>query len=335
MTEDISQEFLKLIHRYFAEFEVDYLKDFPELDGYQVFSGDGHYINHASHAGRDSSGKNYAAGTLYAQNVRTGLLSVLDVITDGNRKSHEMPIFRKAVDARLKKEKTLWILDRAFVDKSWWPEKVKDQQHVIVRVKKKTVLVEFAELKFDATMDVNTGVTRFYKATMGEDGAVQRIIEYTDPETHHKYQFVTTLTHVEPGLIAWLYLLRWRIEKAFDDLKNNLFEKKAWATGKTALKTQSMMICMAYNFMRFVKELLHNKENIDDQKVIIKYENELKKRECKALKKGRSIHPFLKKIRRMPKLSRQFVSTVKSYFYQKNPLKDLIGEFRVMMEAYL
>ena len=189
-----------------------------------------------------------------------------------------------AVDALPKSglKKTLWILDRAYVDKSWWPQKAKDGQHVIVRVKKNTVLTECGDIAFDSNLEVNTGVTRFYKAKMGskpqKENIAHRIIEYTDPERGRKYQFVCTVDHIEPGLVAWLYFLRWRIEKSFDNLKNDFFEQKAWGTGENALKIQCSVIAMVYNFMRFIKEFLHSEEGIVDEKVNQKYEKALEKR---------------------------------------------------------
>jgi hypothetical protein len=252
-----------------------------------------------------------------------------------------MPIFRDAVDALPAhvSKKTLWILDRAYVDKSWWPQKVKDGHHVIVRVKKNTILTECGDIAFDSSTEINTGVTRFYKATMGNKpgkGAVaHRIIEYTDPEKGGKYQFVCTVDHIEPGLVAWLYFLRWRIEKSFDNLKNDLLEQKAWATGENGLMVQSSVISMLYNFMRLVKEFLHSEEGLVDEKVDKKYEKELEKREEKAKKKGRSLHPFMKKLIRIPKLSAQFIRTVKNHFDMDRRLCDIIPAFRESLLYYL
>jgi hypothetical protein len=341
LLEDISKAFNNEIDNYLKAFGTDYLRDFPEIANYHVYSGDGHYIDHASHTEKDGSGKNYAAGTLYIQDIRTGLISPLAIITDGNRKSHEIPIFRDAVDALPNSElkKTLWILDRAYVDKSWWPQKVKDGQHVIVRVKKNAVLTVCEDLAFDSSLEVNTGVTRVYTAKMGsnpdKEDSAHRIIEYTDPEKGRKYQFVCTVDHIEPGLAAWLYFLRWRIEKTFDNLKNDFFEQKAWATQQRALKVQSSVIAMVYNFMRLIKEYLHSEEGIVDEKVNKKYEKELEKREQKANKKGRFLHPFMRKITRMPKLSAQFIRTLKSHFQRNIRIRELIPKFRKSMLYYL
>lgn len=341
LMEDISEAFNHQISCYMEAFGTDYLSNFPELTKYQVYSGDGHYIDHSCHTKKDTSGKNYAAGTLYIQNIRTGLISPLSTITDGQRKSHEVPIFRDSVDALPSSplKKVLWILDRAYVDKSWWPQKVKDGQHVIVRVKKNAVLTECKNIAFDSSKEINTGVTRVYKAKMGckpeKEVHTHKIIEYTDPETGREYQFLCTVDHIEPGLVAWLYFLRWRIEKSFDNLKNDFFEQKAWATGQNALMIQSSVIAMVYNFMRFIKEFLHSEEELVDEKVDKKYQKALEVREKKAKQKGRSIHPFMKKLTRMPKLSAQFIRSIKNHFYQNIRFCDLIPTFRESMSFYL
>lgn len=337
MTKDVAGAFQRLLSRLFDKFSVDYLSDFPELKEYRVLAGDGHYIDHGCHSKRDAKGKVYAAGTIYTQDLRTGLLSVLDVVTDGKRKSHEIPIFRNAVEAMANQcdQKTLWILDRAYVDKTWWPRQKNKGHHVIVRLKENNRLQECGDLNFDPQKDINAGVTRYYLAGIGNSSAAQRIIEYTDPETGQEYKFVTTLSDMPPGLIASLYFLRWRIEKSFDICKNTFLERKAWATGKVALEIQSHMISMAYNFLRFIKEFLQEEEGIEDLKVVVKYNKDLVRREKKASENGRQLHPFLKRMKRMHRLSTQFIRVIKNHFLQLTPFCRLTELFRQRMDVYL
>ena len=65
---------------------IDYLKSFPELDEYTVEAADGHFIDHASHTEKNSKGKVYAAGGIYALNLRNGLLRFLCLVTNGTQK---------------------------------------------------------------------------------------------------------------------------------------------------------------------------------------------------------------------------------------------------------
>ena len=56
--------------------DIDYLKAFSELDEYFIEAADGHFIDHACHTEKNSKGKVYAAGGIYALNLRNGLLRV-------------------------------------------------------------------------------------------------------------------------------------------------------------------------------------------------------------------------------------------------------------------
>lgn len=50
-------------------------------------------------------------------------------------------------------------------------------------------------------------------------------------------------------MIALLYALRWKIEKAYDMFKSKLHQRKAWATGATAAHTQAHLIALTHNLL--------------------------------------------------------------------------------------
>ena len=66
--------------------------------------------------------------------------------------------------------------------------------------------------------------------------------------------FITSLTNIPPGLIAYLYKTRWDLQKIFNEVKNELAEKKAWATSDTAKNMQAQFICMAHNLMLILEQ---------------------------------------------------------------------------------
>ncbi len=76
-----------------------------------------------------------------------------------------------------------------------------------------------------------------------------RRITYDDPITGKIYRFITNELTLPPGLIAFLYKLRWDIEKIFDQVKNKLLEQKAWAKSATAKIQQAHFIALAHNLM--------------------------------------------------------------------------------------
>ena len=72
-----------------------------------------------------------------------------------------------------------------------------------------------------------------------------------------------------PGLIAELYRRRWCIEKAFDEFKNKLGEKKAWATSATAKTMQAQFLCITHNLLLWLHHQMsveHGIHNIAEDK---------------------------------------------------------------------
>ena len=68
-------------------------------------------------------------------------------------------------------------------------------------------------------------------------------------------EFLTNLANkIAPGTVAQLYFMRWRIEKSFDELKNKLYETKAWAMSYTARKMQAAFIVLAYNLAQLMSD---------------------------------------------------------------------------------
>ena len=153
-----------------------------------------------------------------------------------------MPVFRRRLvdHENFDKEqtKTLFVLDRAYIDAAFWkppPGKRQGRWDVITRMKKCMKPTCCGEHQFDRDDPVNAGVRRVW--TAGFDGAfgLMYVVEFVDPETSEAYRFLTTLDpqEIRPGVIAYLYFLRWRIEKSFDTFKTDFHETKAWAGGKT------------------------------------------------------------------------------------------------------
>ena len=311
---------------------INFLKLFPELEEYAVFNGDGHFIQHSAHTVPKKKRK-FAAGSVYVQSLRTGNLFPLCSITDGDSKPHEMPVFREAVEEFLPSwfsgyAKTLWILDMAYVDNRWWGFQRKKGHYFITRLKSNARPIKCGDLAIDTGDPINKGVTASYQAGMS-CGWLFRVVEYTDPETGEAYSFVTNLDNqIRPGLIAWLYFKRWNIEKNFDTTKNTMEEKKAWARGKNALTIQSHAIAFAYNMMRFFHEMIAREQKEEEQNAETlserKYRKVLKKRQHKAVRAGREIHPMLLTVR-MVRIPSAFVRCFRFCFLDNLPIDKTWG----------
>lgn len=322
MVEETAQGLERVLCRQMEQAGVDYLADFDELASYRVLAGDGHTIAHSSHAEKNQKGNSEPSSTIYLQDLRTGLMqSFAPVSGNGNRK-HEMPVFRRTLldcqNTTSNPTKTIFILDRAFIDGLFWkppPNKPKPPGYVITRMKTNMTPICYDELEFDRNDPVNAGVTRVWMAGFTSACGIMHVVDYVDPETGEMYQFLTTLNpdEIRPGVIAYLYFLRWRIEKSFDTFKNDFRETKAWAGGQDAQIMHSSFIAMAYNLTRFLLSALEQNHDIYDKKVERKYDKELKRREDVACAQGRSVHPLHRRMHRMPKLSAQYIRTIRNH----------------------
>ena len=89
-----------------------------------------------------------------------------------------------------------------------------------------------------------------------------------------------------------LYYKRWTIEKAFNNSKSNLKEKKAWSSDFNALENQMRLTAMTYNLMRVFEELskIQNPEMIHPSDK--KYTQALEKRQQAAQKSGGFVNPL-------------------------------------------
>ncbi len=152
----------------------------------------------------------------------------------------KMPVFRKGLEhwlsqwpRRKGQPKPIFVGDPAYVDKAFWTRMCfrSDGARFITRTKANMKPTIFNCYGWDEKKAVNEGVEA--DLLVGFDGAVtMRMVRYRDPETGTTYEFLTSVMDIEPGLIAVLYLTRWRIEKVFDTTKNKLEEAKVGRSEK-------------------------------------------------------------------------------------------------------
>ena len=295
MLEAIEKQSYQIHSEYLASQKIDYLKQFPELDDYLVEAADGHFIDHACHTPKGVNGKVYAAGFIYAINLRNGLLRPLCSITSGTKRHHEIPTLRHYIEqktsGKVQDEKSLMVYDKAVTDYQWW-DKQKQNKNYMISVLKENSAATFVEaISFDTNHPINTGVEAYsrYKSK----GVEFSVVHYCDPETGKYHDFISTLPEsINPGTIAMLYYKRWTIEKAFNNSKSNLKERKAWSSNSYSLKNQMRLTAMTYNLLRLFEEVskIQSPELIHPSDK--KYTKALEKREVKARERGGFVNPL-------------------------------------------
>ena len=326
MVEAIERQSYKIHSEHLASHGIDYLKSFPELDEYTVEAADGHFIDHACHTPKGGNGKVYAAGFIYAMNLRNGLLRPLCCITNGTTRHHEIPILRNHIELQNSHNrqpgKNLYVYDKAVTDFPWWAKQKGHQNYMISVLKENSVATWIEAIAFDRSNPINRGIEDY--SIYENQGVRFNVVHYRDPETQKLYRFVTTLpTSINPGIIAILYYKRWTIEKAYNNSKSNLKEKKAWSSSAKSLNNQMRLTTMTYNLMRVCEEIskIQNPTLIHPSDK--KYTKALEKRQKMARKNGGFVNPLLFQAR-IVRISSYTIRAVQNAIITGTSLFDLM-----------
>lgn len=119
-------------------------------------------------------------------------------------------------------------------------------------------LIKCGDLPFAAGDPINAGVLKDELVGSATGGVMMRRVTFFEVLTGITFEYLTNVleSSVPPGVLALLYKMRWDIEKSFDEVKNKLGEKKAWATSATAKSMQAQFICLSHNLLQFIEHEL-------------------------------------------------------------------------------
>lgn len=321
----------------------DLLAQFPELRDRPVYAVDGHHVAHATHSPADDGGDYVSANNLYVLCMHRGLMvNMGDVQGDGVR-HHEMPVFRRCILRWLQHQrgkgrgpKPIFVADPAFVDNTFWEQMstARDGLAIITRTKSNMKPTRHLRLQWDRCHPANEGVLEDVVVVF-DGGATMRLIRYRDPENGAEYEFLTTVSDLPPGLIALLYLLRWRIEKVFDTGKNKLEETKGWAVGKIAQEIRAHFFALTHNLLVLLRRQLEVTTGMREEKVVAKRREALKQREIKAQESGRQVAVIQRLLPDVVQLTAQFIRTLRNGILVKIRWQAALEPLRATMKAYI
>ncbi len=318
---------------------TDRLAGIPELEGWEVWAGDGHSIAHASHDPRqrhsDGSLQYTAVTHIYAMDLRTGWVSPMTLCIGHE---NEIKALKRQELEALQMEATagtLWIYDRAAVDLSWWLW-LRDQAGICFISRRKTNMrpMHCRPLDWDRQDSRNQGVLSDEMLGFNNIGEIRQV-RYADPETGIVYEFLTTEFNLPPGVIALIHGMRWNLEKAFDGFENKLGEQKAWATTKTSKIIQSHSVAMAHNLILLLGQQLESDCGLRERKVEKKYERWLKLREQAAEAAGRTLNRFVLSVRRIAGHTLQFIRWLRNHLRMRSTFDSSRLDAPRYMEDYI
>ena len=319
----------------------DPLAAHPELEGFEVYASDGHYEAAASHMPK-VRGRSYASGYFFSLNLRSHSLSLLDVARPeckNNLREHDMAALKRLSTEQLrlgapKGIRVIHAYDAASIDYRQWLKWKTRGIYLISREKANSRVQVIGVRDFDRNDPRNNGVLSDEHIGVFAGVLLRRVV-YQEPLSAEIFSFHTSEFTLPPGLISFIYKLRWDIEKCFDEKKNKLQEKKAWATTSVARAQQALFVCMAHNLMVLLERDLEHNESIRDEKSYAKRRKRLEAAKREILAAGRVPNPLVVNCTRVSQRSLQFIRWLRTALVSSASWDTEISQLRPLMAKYM
>jgi hypothetical protein len=319
----------------------DIFADHPELNAFEIYASDGHSHGASAHEERRGD-KKWAVNHIFSLNLRTHTMAYLALTkpAKGKKKEHEITAIKRSDGRGLrfgvpKKTKVIHVYDPAIIDYSAWHRwKYSYGVYIITREKINSTVTTIGIPDWDRNDPRNAGVLSDEMVESSNNVAMRRV-RYRDPITGNEYSFLTNELKLPPGLIAFLYRKRWDIEKAFDEFKNKLGQKQAWAKSDTSKIQQALFMVATHNLMEMLEYILESEEGITDLKV----QDKRNKRQAQAIKKVKAanmkINPMLLIAQKATQRSLQFIRWLRNGMALNDPWEHAVEMLRPLMLKYL
>ena len=317
---------------------LDPLAQHSELNGYAVYGSDGHYEALSAHAPKGEEASK-AVGAFYSISLRSHSFSLLDIARPVRKYEHDIVALKRIGSTALRMSeatgtKVIHVYDPAVIDYAQWMRWKAKGVYIISREKENSAVDTLGNIPWDHEDPRNIGVlTNTFVGTFS--GVLLRRITYRDPATGKTFAYLTTDMNLPPGLVAFLYKLRWDIEKVFDEKKNKLQEKRAWACSDVSRSLQAQFVCLAHNLMLLLERCLESENGITDIKVQDKRSRRTEESEAKMSERGEIPNPLVQQCTRMTQRSLQFIRWLRRCLLAPTSYVAEIDLLRPFMEAYI
>lgn len=174
-----------------------------------------------------------------------GDLPTVMVLTEGRK--HDVTVARKMAWA----PGTVLIMDRGYVDFEWMWELTQEGVWFVTRMKKNCRHKVRECRETNRTQGILADQTIRLKGK-GYEGKLRKV-SYRDPETGHKYIFLTNRFDLAAKTVCDLYKARWQVELFFKTMKQQLQVKKFLGTSVNAVKAQVWVALIAYLLLAIVR----------------------------------------------------------------------------------
>jgi len=303
------------------------LAGFPALATFEVYAGDGHYLEAATHDPKRGE-THWPTGHFFALNLKSQSLFPLTLADqDARKKEHDARALKRQSVAQLRQgagkgRKVMWVWDKAGVDLPFWQERKASGIYFLSQRKAGMILELEKERSIDLTQPINQGV-QTDRVVQDRRGLLVREITFENPCDGQVYVYLTSEMTLEPGLLVLLYKTRWEIEKVFDETKTKLQEKKSWATSATAKEMQAHFVAIVHNLLLLVQDL-HQQQGVTNT---AETERKQKRRQAqeKVLAENQQTLPFIyQALQRFTQASFKLIRWLRTYWHLPTSLPQAL-----------
>ena len=320
-----------LLRRRVEALRTSPLSGFESLATFDLYAGDGHYLEHATHDPRQGETR-WPTGHFFALNLKSQSLFPL-VLADLTRrkKEHDMRALKRQSVALLRQgagkgRKVLWVWDKAGVDLPFWQERKAAGIYFLSLRKERMCLEVEPDRVIDFAQPINQGVTGDRVVT-DRRGLRVREITFCNPCDGEVYVYLTSEMTLEPGLLALLYKTRWEIEKVFDETKTKLQGKKSWATTTTAKEMQSHFVALVHNLLLLLQDL-HQQQGVENTAEIQRRQKRLTQQETALEKTGQTLPLIYTLLQRFTQATFKLIRWLRSHWHQPTSLPQALLQLR-------
>ena len=288
---------------------IDRLGHLPEVAKYVCFAVDMHWHKAGAHDERHDA-KKVSVGHTFSLNLHDHSLRHL-AAAEGEHE-HDMSVMERLKPKGLRQAvpkgtRVLVVYDRAGIDFAFWKRcRHENAVYFLSRTKANMVFEWADEQPWDPADHRNRGVLHD-QWVVSREGHRLRLIEYRDPESGKEYQYLTNEPDLPPGVIAELYRRRWELEKVFDQVKNKLGEKKAWASSLEARTVQARFVALTSNLLLLYENRLEKDHGVTNEAEDRRRERRMSWAERAARMAGRAISRVLLRAREATQRSVKFI----------------------------
>jgi hypothetical protein len=277
----------------------------------------------------------WAAGHVFMLNLRTHQLRHLDAGDQHlRRKENEMRLLKRSSWDDLRAgapagRQVIFVYDRACLDFAFWHQaKFQHGLYFISRPKENLSLQRGGEFPWERDDPVNAGVLHDEAVAPLSYSRHLRRITWQNPETGDPWQFLNNEHTLPPGLIVLLYLKRRDIEKVFDETKNKLEERKAWASSTTAKRMQAQFLCLAHNLMVLEEDRLRRAHALTNTAEEKRRAKRLRNAGEIAAKENRALPAGQKALQRITQRSVKFIRWLRTFLWHEAPWERMLAVLR-------